>query len=404
MTIKELHDSRQRLITEMRGIIDGAKDGKLTADETSKYEALDTRQNEIKVDIDRAAALKSAEDEVRASQTQAAKPAHRAAIGAETVDDGTPEARKLVNASPEYRQAFDAWARKGKSIETRDLEVGTDSEGGYLVPDEWDNSISQKLTSENFLRSICRVIKTAGTRNFPLEASAPAAAWVDEEGTYAGTDPAFGNFTISAYKLGQIVKISEELLEDNAFNLEGYLSSAIAKAFGVAEETAFVTGNGTLKPTGLTSSSITGVTGAVSATAVITGNDLIDVYYNLKRAYRSSASWVISDGLAKLIRKLKDDNGQYIWQAGIVAGTPDRILGRPVYTSDDMAAPAVSAVTAFFGDFSYYLIADRGARAVQRLVERYADTGQVGYRVRQRLDGKVLFTEAFSSFTHGAAS
>ena len=146
----------------------------------------------------------------------------------------------------------------------------------------------------------------------------------------------------------------------------------------------------------------TGIT-AASATAV-TADELIDLYYSLKSPYRRNAVWTLNDSTVKAIRKLKDGNGQYLWQPGITAGAPDMILGRPVRTSAYMPAIAAGAKTIAFGDFSYYWIADRQGRSFKRLNELFAATGQVGFLASQRVDGKLVLPEAVKVLAQKAAS
>ena len=130
-----------------------------------------------------------------------------------------------------------------------------------------------------------------------------------------------------------------------------------------------------------------------SATA-ITLDNLLDLIYALKAPYRKNAKFLMKDTTVSAIRKLKDNQGQYLWQPSLTAGTPDTILGRPVRTSAYMPAIAASAKTIAFGDFSYYWIADRQGRSFKRLNELYAATGQVGFKATQRVDGKLILAEA----------
>jgi len=145
-------------------------------------------------------------------------------------------------------------------------------------------------------------------------------------------------------------------------------------------------------------------TGAVSATAAITSDDLIETYHKLGRQYRDRATWVASDTIVKLIRKLKDNDGNYIWQPGLVAGQPDRILNRPVVTSDFAPTPAASTRSLAFGDLRRYYIADRLGMGMVRLNELGALNGQVYFRVNKRTDGRLTDGNAVVFFKHGAAS
>ena len=246
---------------------------------------------------------------------------------------------------------------------------------------------------------------SSGDRKIPVVASKGTASWIDEEGAYTESDDSFGQVSIGAYKLGTMIKVSEELLNDSVFDLESYIAREFARRIGTKEEEAFFTGDGTGKPLGILAASggaETGVT-AASATAV-TADELIDLFYSLKSPYRKNAVWVLNDSTIKAIRKLKDNNGQYLWQPSLVAGTPDTILGRPVKTSAYMPAIAAGAKTIAFGDFSYYWIADRQGRSFKRLNELYAANGQVGFLGSQRVDGKMILPEAVKVLVQKAGS
>ncbi len=178
------------------------------------------------------------------------------------------------------------------------------------------------------------------------------------------------------------------------FDVESYIATEFARRVGDAEEAAFIGGDGSGKPYGLlnaTNGAATGVT-AASATA-LTSDELLDLIYSLKSPYRKRAVFLMHDSTIKAIRKLKDGNSQYLWQPGMKEGEPDRLLGYRLVTSTHMPAIAASAKPILFGDLSSYWIADREGRSMQRLNELYAATGQVGFRVTQRVDGRLVQTE-----------
>lgn len=318
------------------------------------------------------------------------------------------EEAKTGRAADEYRQNFWNMMRSKAPMPSvvNALQIGTDSEGGYLVPDEYERTLVEALEEENIFRQLAKVIQTSsGDRKIPVVASKGTASWIDEEGAYTESDDSFAQVSIGAYKLGTMIKVSEELLNDSVFDLESYIAREFARRIGTKEEEAFFTGDGTGKPLGILAASggaETGVT-AASATAV-TADELIDLFYSLKSPYRKNAVWVLNDSTIKAIRKLKDNNGQYLWQPSMVAGTPDTILGRPVKTSAYMPAIAAGAKTIAFGDFSYYWIADRQGRSFKRLNELYAANGQVGFLGSQRVDGKMILPEAVKVLVQKAGS
>jgi len=250
------------------------------------------------------------------------------------------------------------------------------------------------------------VIQTSsGERKIPVVASKGSANWIDEEGPYVDSDDSFGQVTIGSFKLGTTIKVSEELINDSVFDLENYISKEFARRIGSREEEAFFTGDGNGKPLGFLAAkggADVGVT-AASATA-ITADEIIDLYYSLKTPYRKNAVWILNDATVKAVRKLKDSTGQYLWQSALTEGTPDKLLGRPVYTSAYMPTAAAGAKTIAFGDFKYYWIADRQGRSFRRLNELYATTGQVGFIGSQRVDGKLILSEAVKVLAQKAGS
>ena len=311
---------------------------------------------------------------------------------------GKDEKEKSGRASDEYKCSFwNAMRVKAPMPSVLNaLQEGTDSEGGYLVPDEFERTLVEALEEENVFRTLAHVIRTSsGDRKIPVVASKGSASWVDEEGAYQESDDAFSQVSIGAYKLGTMIKVSEELLADSVFDLEAYISKEFARRIGAREEESFFNGDGKGKPLGILAAAggaEVGVT-AASATA-ITADEVIDLFYSLKAPYRKNAVRVLNDATVKQIRKLKDGNGQYLWQPSLVAGTPDTILGRPVKTSAFMPTAAAGAKTIAFGDFKYYWIADRQGRTFKKLYELFAATGQVGFMGTQRVDGKLILPEA----------
>jgi HK97 family phage major capsid protein len=276
------------------------------------------------------------------------------------------------------------------------LSIGEDSEGGYLAPDEFENTLITTLEEENVFRKLAKIIKTSsGDRKIPVVVTKGTAAWLDEGEEFEESDSVFGQTSIGAYKLGTMIKVSDELLNDSIFNIESYIATEFARRIGAKEEEAFLIGDGEGKPTGIfnaTGGAELGIT-AGSATA-ITADEIIDLVYSLKAPYRKNASFIMNDATIKAIRKLKDGQGQYLWQPSLTAGTPDTLLNRPVYTSAYAPILEAGAKTIAFGDFGYYWIADRQGRSFKRLNELFATSGQVGFLGSQRVDGKLILPEA----------
>ena len=312
-----------------------------------------------------------------------------------TAKPETPKTEKEGRASNEYKKAFWNHIRKHDGAVDA-LRIGTDSEGGYLVPDEFEHTLISALEEENVIRKFAHVFTTtSGAHKIPIVSTRGSASWVDEQGSIDKSDDSFGQQLIGAHKVATLMKVSEELLADSAFDLESYIKTEFGRRIGNAEEEAFLTGDGKNKPTGILDETAGAQRGVLAAGEVaITADELIDLFYSLKSPYRKRAIWILNDSTIKLIRKLKDQNGQYLWQPALRDGEFDTILGKRIYTSPFVPVAAAGAKTIAFGDFSYYWIGDRQGISFKRLNERYAETGQVGFLATKRVDGKLILPEA----------
>ena len=386
----ELRKQRATIWEQAKAFLDSHRDEKgiLSAEDTETYERMEQDIVALGKEIDRQERLNTLERELNAPTTA---PLTGKPEGAETDT-------KTGRASDEYRKNF--WnAMRSKypnAAIVNALQVGTDTEGGFLVPDEFERTLIQALEEENVFRRIATVIHSnSGDRKIPVVASKGSAAWVDEEGTYGESDDSFGQVTLGAYKLGTLIKVSEELLNDSAFDLESYISAEFGRRLGTKEEEAFFTGDGSGKPTGILAATGGAELGKTAASATaITADEVIDLYYSLRVPYRKKAVWLMNDTTVSALRKLKDNQGQYLWEPSLVSGTPNRILGCEVITSPFMPTIAAGAKSIAFGDFSYFWIADRQGRTFKRLNELFSTTGQIGFLGNQRVDGKLILPEA----------
>lgn len=365
-------------------------DGTMAAEDAAAYDRMEAEVVNLGDEIARLERQQQLDDQLN-------EPVRDALHGAKPGQSGE-EANQRPRATDAYRSAF--WTNlRNKSIkhEVYDaLQVGTDSEGGYLAPDEYQKTLVAALQEQNIFRPLANVIQTeSGERKIPVVATHGTASWMDEEAAYTESDEAFSQVSIGAYKLGTMIKVSEELLRDSVFDLPAYIAKEFARRIGAAEEDAFLNGNGTGKPTGLlatTGGAQAGVTAA--AQDAITFDEVMDLFYALRAPYRKNAVFITNDSTVKALRKLKNGNGDYIWQPSVKAGTPDTILNRPVYTSVYMPQMAKGKKAMLFGDLSYYWIADRQGRSFKRLNELYAANGQVGFLSSERVDGKLILPEA----------
>ena len=390
MTIHELREKRAKAWEATKTFLDSHRtdSGVLSAEDDATYSRMEQEITDLGKEIARMERREALDAELN-------RPVNKPLTGKPMSGHDTA---KTGRATDEYRQNF--WNAMRAKVPMpgvlNALQVGTDSEGGYLVPDEFERTLVQALEEENIFRQLAKVIQTSsGDRKIPVVATKGTASWIDEEGAFVESDDAFSQVSIGAYKLGTLIKVSEELMNDSIFDLESYISAEFARRIGAKEEEAFFTGDGSGKPLGILAASGGAETGVTAASATsITADELMDLFYSLKAPYRKNAVWVLNDSTIKAIRKLKDNSGQYLWQPSLVAGTPDTILGRPVKTSAFMPAIGASQKTIAFGDFQYYWIADRQGRSFRRLNELYAANGQVGFLGTQRVDGKLILPEA----------
>lgn len=371
----------------------------LVADARTKLDAGDLEAyNKIDADIDTLSAEIKADEKQTALEDSLKKipePAHKTA---------TPEDKKTENVvdSAEYKDAFLKAVREGKgslSAEEKALfknvmTVGTDTKGGFLVmPAEMETSIRDIMAKAVAMRRLATVITATADHKVPFISGYGAASWIGENGSYPKVDDSFDVKMLGSNKLGKIIPVSEELLNDSDFDLVGIINRSFARSFAEAEESAFVIGDGSDKPTGFLVDAIVGVTTA-SASAII-ADELLDLFYALKVGYRSKATWLLNDSTEKALRKIKNGTtGDYMWQPGLTASQPNTLLGRPIAYSDYIPTITNAAKTLAFGDFSEYMIKDTKGMQMQVLDQLYAENGQVGFKGNERTDGKLLMPEA----------
>ena len=300
-------------------------------------------------------------------------------------------------ATAEYSDAFWNMIRaRGSYGEIHNaLSIGQDSEGGYTVPDEFEKKLVQALEDNNLFRGLATVIRTSsGTRKIPIAQDNGEASWIDEGEEIPESDTTFSQTMLSAYKLGTMIKISNELLNDSAFDLATYIAQRFGVRMGNAEERAFITGDGVGKPLGLLDDACAQVGVTAAAVDKVTFDEIFKLYYSLRAPYRKKAQFLCNESMVLQLMTLKDNNGNYIWKPGLDIGKPDTLLNRPLRTSSFMPGLAAGNKAMTCGDYSYYWIADRQNRTFRRLNELYARTDQVGFMTTQRVDGKLILPEA----------
>ena len=377
MNLNELREKRLSVWKKAKDFLDERrKDGVLSAEDDAAYGLMEKELDDLGREINRQEKLDAYEKEMakNLSSPLTGKP-------------GNAPAEKTGRASNAYKEAMlDAMRCNFKRV-SNVLQEGVDADGGYLVPEEYDSRIIDILNEENIMRKLGTIITTSGQHKINIAATKPAAAWIEEGGALQFSDATFGQTLLDAHKLHVAIKITEELLYDNAFHLESYIVTEFGKAIANTEEDAFLNGDGTGKPLGLFAE-----TGGGTVSASVTtpkADDLINLVYALKRPYRKSAAFIINDKNIAVLRQLKDNNGAYMWQPSVQAGEPDKFLGYSLYTSQFAPETAIA-----FGDYSYYNIGDRGTRSWQELRELFAGNGMIAYVSKERVDGKLILPEA----------
>ncbi|HEK9985592.1 phage major capsid protein [Streptococcus equi subsp. zooepidemicus] len=354
------------------------KDGLISEEDAKAYDEMEKKVYNYSMEIERLQKMEELDKEL-------SKPMSDAIVSRPMKVEDKPE--KKGRARDEYKESMLTALRTNFKKVSDILQEGVDADGGFLVPVEYDKRLIETLEEENIMRGLATKITTSGQHKINVAMSDPAAAWIEEGGALNFGDSKFEQVLLDAHKLHVAVKVTEELLYDNAFKLEDHILGAFGKALANAEEDAFLNGDGNGKPTGIFNKK-DGGTFLKEITAIKT-DDLIDLVHSLKRSYRKKAAFIMNDKTIAQVRKLKDNNGAYIWQPSYQEGEPDRILGYPVKTS--AFAPENSIA---FGDFSYYNIGDRGARSFKELTELFAGNGMIGFVAKERVDGKLVLKEA----------
>ena len=380
MTIKELIEKRAKVWEDAKNFVKSheKENGTLSAEDTAAYDRMEQEIEELTAAIDRQNRADRREQEL-------AKPVNSPLTGKPFKP---AEDTKVGRASDEYKAAMLTALRSNFKQVSNILQEGVDADGGYLVPEEYDSRLIDVLDEENIMRKLGTKITTSGDHKINIAATKPAAAWIEEGGALSFGEATFSQILLDAHKLHVAIKVTEELLYDNAFGLENYIITQFGKALANAEEDAFLNGDGSGKPTGIFDETNGGKT-AITLTAALKSDDIIDLVYALRRPYRKKAAFIINDKNLAAVRKLKDGNGAYLWQPSYQSGEPDKIFGYSVYTSAYAPEDAIA-----FGDYSYYNIGDRGTRSFKQLTELFAGNGMIGYVAKERVDGKLILPEA----------
>jgi len=370
-------------------------DNPITLDAAEASFDIVARQDACEADL---AALKSDVVEVKARVDRIAVAAQRPALSGGAP---APEVKGLVKGYlPPGR---------GSTVELKSLTGAVPADGGYAVPREIDALIAAQLVEISPIRAIAQVVQTgtAGYRKL-VTLGGTASGWVSETAPRPETaTPKFSEIAPPTGDLYANPAASQAMLDDAAFDLESWLAGEIAMEFARAEGTAFVKGNGINQPKGFLAAPVSALgdtarpfgtlqyIGTNNATGLGADPDekLIDLIHSLKAGHRQGASWVMNSTTLAEVRKLKTADGNFLWQPGLVAGQPDRLLGYPVVEAEDMPDIGANAFPIAFGNFrAGYLIAERTATQILR--DPYVNKPFVHFYATKRVGGQVLDSAA----------
>lgn len=394
--VMEMRNSRAALVAEARTVLDAAEAEKreLSAEERQKYETIVDDANKLKESIEREERQIALESEVREF---AGKP------GAPAMQE-TPEERTS--------KAFRKYLLTGVEKEYRDLANDVGDEGGYLhAPEQYIAQLLKDLDDLVFVRQYATTIPlrqndTLGVPTLDEDMSDPA--WTTEVASVdRDMQMKLGKRKLTPNQLSKEILVSMKLLHTAAIPADTLVQERMAYRFAIALENGFLTGSGTGEPLGVFTASPDGIptTRDISdgnTASEITADGLISVKYALKQQHRNrnTVRWCFHRDAVGKIAKLKDNEGQYIWRPGIVAGEPDRLLNIPIDESEYVPNTFTSGLyVGILADWTYYWIAEIHDLEIQRLLELYAKTSQVGFIGRGYWDGQPVMPSAFARVT-----
>lgn len=398
--IRQLEDQCAKLATDLREITEIESP---TAEDEQRFDKVSDELTSVEKKIAMARKAKEAED--RANERVESRAAHQGMSVEAVVEQDEAEKRDAVGEFREWCLGNDIGELRGNKLTTRlykdarearaetDPQATTSTVGGEYIPQGFRNALEVAMLAYGGVRSVATVLRTADGGALPM----PTHNDTDQKGALLAenTQDAVqkidtSSVTLNAYKYtSKIVQISKELLQDDAFDTAAWVGNALGERLARIHNQHFTTGTGSSQPNGIVTAATLGVTAA--GASAIDFDDLIDLQHSVDPAYRNGASWMFNDATLKVIRKLKDSNGQYIWDAGTPAnGVPGSVLGQRYTINQDMASIGGSTKPVLYGDFSKYMVRDVLAIDLVRLVERYADYHQVAFVAITRNDADLL--------------
>lgn len=392
-------DLGQRISSEKRGMTD---------DEREQYDKAEAEYSALteQLTVHRSIKEKKAE---QADAEYAARGNHARGDEAPMGDAKAPDYRSVFNKIHRFGYGGLNSQERAVASEYRAQVKGTDSAGGYIVPEYWDGELITTMKAFGGMMQVATIERTpkGGVLYYPtLNDTGNEGEWVAEYAQMGGTDLVFGQTAMNDFKLGSgITPISIELAQDETYNLEGVLTNAFGRRLGVSANKAYTTGDGTGKPTGIVGSTTIGVTGAT--TAGITHGEMIKLKHAIDPAYRAGGQgrYMFNDSTLSEIKLLTIGSGDArpLWQPAMSVGAPDTIDGSSYVINQQMADLGAGLVPVLFGDFSKYTIRIVKDITSFTFLEKYMDRGAIGYVAYMRTDGKLLDPNGVAKFTNAAS-
>jgi HK97 family phage major capsid protein len=413
----ELRQRRASVWADMQDITSRAQTEKrtLNQEEVNRWEALDKELEDLSTNVT------IAEKQTGHEQRFAAVPTPGAVETTALTVDNEEEPEKR------YAQAFDNMLRRGardlapeeralvtEKYETRAAGTGSTA-GGYLIPAQFRQKLVEVLKWYGPVRDVAEKITTDNGADLPwptVDDTANVGAILAENTAAAEQDVTFGQAVLSAYMYtSKLVRVSFQLLQDSAFNVEEWLTNALGTRIGRIQNTHFTTGTGTGQPEGIQTNSVVGVTGGAGTGLTISYNDLVSLVHSIDPAYRrrGNNAFMLNDATIAAVRRLRDDSGgaglgRPLWEPSVQVGQPDSLMAYPVIPNNDMPVMAINAKSILFGDFqAAYVVRDVTEVRTLRLEERYADFLQVGFLLFQRSGGRPQDYNAYKAYKNGAS-
>lgn len=407
------------LLKERAALIDAAK----TIRDAAKAEERDLTEDEEKEIDEHLAGVDSLDPQIEKAKRALQVDTRIDDLDASLDDNSIVPVVRTLGPSPDDNRAdptdrraaesraFGAWLRRGMDgltpeeraianprlgvlgAEQRALST-TVAAGGYTIPEGFSNQLETAMLAFGGMREAATVIQTTDGADLPWPTSddtSNSGAILAEGSAAAEQDMTFGVVTLQAYMYtSKVVRVSKQLLQDSAFDLESWLAARLAERIFRATNAHFTTGTGTGQPNGVVTAATLGVTGATGESTSAAYSSLVDLVHSVDPAYRRNARWMFSDNTLAAIKKMQDSQNRPLWLPEMAGGTPPTILGYPYTINQDVADMAANANSILFGDFSKYIIRDTLGIQLGRSEDRYFEYLEVAFIAFSRHDGDLI--------------